>query len=267
MYVYPKSSSVSWASRGLSGEPVPRGEDYVRDYILDHLRLPIDVPRPEGDWTLTERIVAVWKSVVESVEVDGESWAIEPDLVDSDGFISHIYFEEMDPTSTLYDEEGHKDERAIALRIASWYDRARDELSRRLRLIAVPVAGPADFPKHYPDAGSKTISALKTRSKTSGGSPVSVLRFGLDHAALEELVHLATAELVDELAAAHDDEVFRGYVDGMTEVGYTNGDATRFLCIEWAPHMAHVYPVSENEISGRVLLIDNPQSYVRDTPS
>ncbi len=267
MYVYPSGSSSSWADRGLTAEPVPHGQRRVRDYILEHLRLPIEVPRPEGDWTLTERVVEIWASVVESVQVDDESWAIESNLYESDGFISHLYFEEMDPNSTMYDREGHEDERGFALRIASWYDSARHELSRRLRLMAVPVAGPADFSKHYPDASCRTISDLKARSRArSGGSPVSLLRFGLDQPALEELVHLATAELVAELEAAHDEEVFRGYVDGMVDVGYTNGDATRFLCIEWAPQMAHVYPVSEMEVTGPAISIDNPQGYVRDGP-
>lgn len=268
MYEYPTESSASWASRFLAVEPVPRDAAEIRSYIVERLRLPINVPRPEGDWTLTEGVVGIWKSVVESLEVDGESWAIDPEAYASNGFISHFYFEEKDPSSTLYDKDGHEDEGAIALRIASWYDRACERLSEELRLVAVPVAGPDDYPKHYPDAGSKTLADLRKRSRSKiGGSPVSILRFGLDQTAITELVHYATAECLDDLRAARDKQVFRAYVDTMIDIGYTDGRATKFLCIEWSPKMVHVYPVSEVETAGSVLRLDSLQFYVLDTPA
>jgi hypothetical protein len=258
----------AWSSRALTGYPVPYDATQVHRYVLDRMRLPITVPRPGDAWDLTEAIVVIWKEVVREVEVDGESWCIDADSLDSDDFIHHMFVQEMDPAHGLYDAEGHRRERDMALNIATWYDGARDELLRRTRLMRVPVAGPRDYPKHFPGGGARTLAQLKARSvKTNNQDSTSQLRFGLDGAALEEFVHVATAEFACELVAASDASVFRGFVDCMIEVGYTRGEATQVLCVEWSPQMAHVYPVARGEItSEKVVFLDDLQGVVRDVP-
>lgn len=261
------AASSSWADRGLAASPVPSDPRHLHEFVAERLRIPIEVPRPDEDWSLTEQIVAIWKSVVEGCQVDDEASYIDPDVRSSDGFIDSLFLHDIDPAGPTSTRDKVDEERMIAHNIAGWYDGARAELLRRTRLMRVPVAGPEDYPKHYPDAGCRSIADLKTRSaQMREGAPVSVLRFGFDHETVQETVHQATAEFADELVEACEGSVFRGFVDSMIDIGYTAGEATQILCVEWSPQNAHIYPVARSEITGRLVGLGDAQEFVRDTP-
>lgn len=257
------TASLEWVERDFSDTAtVPADGPDLREYILARLRLPIEVPRPDGDWGLTEGLVAVWQEIVREHQVDLEAGYIEPNLYESNDFISWNFFEEMDPTSSLYEEEG---ERTVALRIAGWHDRARVAFLHRTRLVRAPVAGPGEYAKHFPDASCKSVADLRARS-ARGRPPVSQLMFGLDRTVLEPFVLTAAAEFIPQLTEDPDKDVVRCYVDCMIDVGFVGGVSTQTLCVEWSAAMAHVYPVDADKTTGTVAYLDDLQFAVRNTP-
>lgn len=261
---FPESLN-GWQVRNLNtAGPVPSANPFLREFILDRLRLPIEVPSVDGQVDLESGLVRLWKQVVEKLEVDGESHWIEPDPYASQDYISAIDLALSDPEGDSYGTDDLNEDQATAHNIARWYEEARAEFLCRTRLIRAPIAGPVEYPKHFPDAACRSLGDLRDRSRHSLGQPgISKLLFGIDKEKLSVIVLLAAADYIDELSAV-DASLVRGYVHCMDDIGFTEGMLTQLLCIEWSPNLTHAYPIQENDAHGKVVYLDDLQGVGRD---
>lgn len=217
------------AYRRLDKSVVPVASDRLGllAFTRDRLKSPLRILDPDAG--LQAMLDARWRGWCKQYEVDGEV-----PFVGEDGYLEealefqYVHFEFWD------------DLRPNALNIDNWYGRASEEFADQVRNFAAPFSLPSQRPKHYPPTYARTQDDLR-RASTRGES---VLAFGLGPEELGMLARRIEPELLDELWGGLK---YRGAVDCLTTVGFSDGTPTPYLAVEWTPQAVHAYPVSETE--------------------
>jgi hypothetical protein len=217
--------------------PVDPHERHV--FTLERLRPPVEVAVVEGDWDMRIHLAGLWKSVIETFEVDNESAMIDPH---GENFIDDLFTLPLDPSAEDYDDH---DAQSVAYNLAQVHDKAVTSFMQRIRYLRAPVASSAEYSKHFPGPRARTLDDLKSESR-SGRPAASKLLFGLEGNVLDEYAVLAGSEHFDGLIKATG-PVYRGAVEASVPMGVSNGVLTPVLMIEWSPQLIHMYPISLEE--------------------
>lgn len=211
------------------------------EFTLERLRPPVEVALVDGEWGMRIALASIWKSELEKVQVDRESDYIDPDSQD---FLHELFAPQLDPTNNEYDE--HEAD-SVAHNLMRSYEGAAWSFLHRIRYLRAPVAGRAQYPKHFPSLKAQTLADVTRESRTaSGGKLASKLLYGLEGPVLDEYIVLAGLEHFQPLVTT-DSPVYRGAVEASVPMGVSNGVLTTVLMVEWSPVLTHIYPISAAE--------------------
>lgn len=120
--------------------------------------------------------------------------------------------------------------------ISSWHQSAVNRFLPMIKSLGAPIASPSTHAKHFPNPSHKTSEQV------SDSSLNGVSKFGLRISVnvLNDIFRDVEAEFLDRIFGK---SKFRGFVDCINSIGYTSGEETQFLAIEWTPSFVHAYPI------------------------
>lgn len=216
----------------------------VRDVtyaIQQSFLLPVYLPSGWVHRPLYGALVGLWQQCIANHAVDFEDGFLDPSTHSG---LSMFLVEDM----------GDEDEvRVLLANHGIWYPHARSEFLQHVRHLCKPVAGPREYPKHFPFFGEPVSEVMDRSRRSSQGEKVSLLDPSLSNADFVDLVWRGSELWLNVIVASSAEATVRRGISSAHVVGYVDGRPTRCLAVEWGSQTAHAYPVRDDELAVRAL--------------
>lgn len=205
--------------------------DQIQEYVQERLYAPVTLV-PDLAQDSLDRL---WLEFVASRhEVDGE--ASECMAGDDD-------FERCLPAVVAHWDLEPEEWHSMAINCGEWYEKAVGTFLKEFLgpCLLAPFVTEAERAKHFPIVSDRTSIDLKNRSRKGE----SLFAFGIDSTALGEFTRSVEADVLDHLLGVNNLRVF---VECLCTIGYTDGEPTQIIAVEWASGGVHCYPAAQRDV-------------------
>lgn len=210
----------------------------IRDDLRKLLRCPLSEECKTELEPISEKLYEEWGKICGKYE----------DTM-TDGLIRHVSDpESLELSLTMETELG--DLLEYRRRITEWIQNAREEFSLATIAFRAKVADRKTYPKHYPPQkySKKQVCSLSQKKNES------VLYTEINEEHLSQILPTIYEEFYERLLGK---ATIRIVVDCLCPVGCSNGQETHYLAFDLSGKVVHAYPIQDNEIRDKGLLVTN----------